>query len=142
MKEELQDGQDYAELAESDLASRDVNMSPIPGMYRVMRRNGKVTSYDLSKITVAMTKAFLSVEGSSAAASTRIHNEVESLAEKVDVAIKEIKKDSRKIVLSIKLLEEIDRDTALKTYGSEASGKNLPFSSLSEDLKKKEEDKE
>ena len=88
MKEELQDGQDFAELAESDLASRDVNMSPIPGMYRVMRRNGKVTSYDLSKITVAMTKAFLSVEGSSAAASTRIHNEVESLAEKVDVAIK------------------------------------------------------
>ncbi|MDC0179613.1 S1 RNA-binding domain-containing protein [Candidatus Pelagibacter sp.] len=62
--------------------------------------------------------------------------------EKVDVAIKEIKKDSRKVVLSIKLLEEIDRDTALKTYGSEASGKNLPFSSLSEDLKKKEEDKD
>ena len=29
-----------------------------------------------------------------------------------------------------------------KTYGSEASGKNLPFSSLSEDLKKKEEEKE
>jgi len=61
--------------------------------------------------------------------------------EKVDVAIKEIKKDSRKVVLSIKLLEEIDRDTALKTYGSEASGKNLPFSSLSEDLKKKDEEK-
>jgi small subunit ribosomal protein S1 len=61
--------------------------------------------------------------------------------EKVDVAIKEIQKDKRKVVLSIKVLEEIDRDTALKTYGSEASGKNLPFSSLSEDLKKKEEDK-
>ena len=58
------------------------------------------------------------------------------------VSIKDIKKDSRKVVLSIKLLEEMDRDTALKTYGSEASGKNLPFSSLSEDLKKKEEDKE
>ena len=62
--------------------------------------------------------------------------------EKVDVAIKEIQKDKRKVVLSIKLLEEMDRDTALKTYGSEASGKNLPFSSLSDDLKKKEEDKE
>jgi len=62
--------------------------------------------------------------------------------EKVDVAIKEIQKDKRKVVLSIKLLEEMDRDTALKTYGSEASGKNLPFSSLTEDLKKKEEDKE
>ena len=62
--------------------------------------------------------------------------------EKVDVAIKEIQKDKRKVVLSIKLLEEMDRDTALKTYGSEASGKNLPFSSLSDDLMKKEEDKE
>jgi len=32
--------------------------------------------------------------------------------------------------------------SALDKYGSEDSGKNLPFSSLSEDLKKKEEDKE
>ena len=62
--------------------------------------------------------------------------------EKVDVAIKEIQLDKRKVVLSIKLLEEMDRDIALKTFGSEASGKNLPFSSLSEDLKKKEENKE
>ena len=61
--------------------------------------------------------------------------------EKVDVAIKDIIKDKRKVVLSIKLLEEMDRDNALKTYGSDSSGKNLPFSSLSEDLKKKEEDK-
>ncbi len=61
--------------------------------------------------------------------------------EKVDVAIKEIQKEKRKVVLSIKLLEELLRDIALKTYGSESSGKNLPFSSLSEDLKKKEEDK-
>ena len=62
--------------------------------------------------------------------------------EKVDVAIKELQLDKRKVVLSIKYLEEQDRDIALKTYGSEASGKNLPFSSLSDDLKKKEEDKD
>ena len=62
--------------------------------------------------------------------------------ESVDVGIKEISHEKRKVVLSIKYLEEKDRDIALKTYGSEASGKNLPFSSLSEDLKKKEEDKE
>ena len=61
--------------------------------------------------------------------------------EKVDVGIKEIQLDKRKVILSIKLLEEQARDLALKTYGSEASGKNLPFSSLSEDLKKKEEEK-
>ena len=62
--------------------------------------------------------------------------------EKVDVGIKEIQLDKRKIILSIKYLEEQARDLALKTYGSEASGKNLPFSSLSDDLKKKEEEKE
>ena len=61
--------------------------------------------------------------------------------EKVDVGIKEIQLDKRKIILSIKYLEEQARDLALKTYGSEASGKNLPFSSLSDDLKKKEEEK-
>jgi small subunit ribosomal protein S1 len=62
--------------------------------------------------------------------------------EKVDVAIKEIQIDKRKVVLSIKLLEEIEKKEALDKYGSEGSGKNLPFSSLSDDLKKKEEDKE
>jgi small subunit ribosomal protein S1 len=62
--------------------------------------------------------------------------------EKVDVAIKEIQMEKRKLVLSIKLLEEIEKKEALDKYGSEGSGKNLPFSSLSEDLKKKEEDKE
>ena len=33
-------------------------LEPIPGLYRVMRRNGKVTAYDSHKIVVAMTKAF------------------------------------------------------------------------------------
>jgi small subunit ribosomal protein S1 len=63
--------------------------------------------------------------------------------EKVDVAVKEIQLEKRKVVLSIKLLEEIEKKEALDKYGAaEGSGKNLPFSSLSEDLKKKEEDKE
>ena len=62
--------------------------------------------------------------------------------EKLDCAIADIDKDKRKVTLSIKLLEEIDRKEALDKYGSEGSGKNLPFSSLSEDLKKKEENKE
>ena len=61
--------------------------------------------------------------------------------EKLDCAIAELDLDKRKVALSIKLLEEIDKKEALDKYGSEGSGKNLPFSSLSEDLKKKEEDK-
>jgi ribonucleoside-diphosphate reductase alpha chain len=51
--------------------------------YRVIRRNSKVTSFDLSKISVAMTKAFINVEGGTAAASTRIHQTVESLTKQV-----------------------------------------------------------
>ena len=62
--------------------------------------------------------------------------------EKLDCAIAELDLIKRKVVLSIKLLEEIEKKEALEKYGSEGSGKNLPFSSLSEDLKKKEEEKE
>ena len=58
--------------------------------------------------------------------------------ESVDCAISELDINKRKVVLSIKLLEEIEKKEALEKYGAEGSGKNLPFSSLSEDLKKKE----
>ena len=46
------------------------NLTPALGQYLVIRRNGKVTSFDKTKIAVAMTKAFLAVEGSTAAASS------------------------------------------------------------------------
>jgi hypothetical protein len=45
-----------------------------PGQVQVIRRNGKVTHFDPNKIKVAMTKAFLAVEGGNAAASSRIHD--------------------------------------------------------------------
>ena len=61
--------------------------------------------------------------------------------ERIDCAIAELDLDKRKVSLSIRLLEEIEKKEALEKYGAEGSGKNLPFSSLSEDLKKKEEDK-
>lgn len=51
--------------------------------WRVIRRNGEVTGFDARKIYVAMTKAFLDVEGSSASGSARIHDLVTSLTEKV-----------------------------------------------------------
>ena len=61
--------------------------------------------------------------------------------ERIDCAILDLDLDKRKVSLSIKLLEEIEKEEALKKYGTEGSGKNLPFSSLSEDLKKKEKKK-
>ena len=62
--------------------------------------------------------------------------------ERIDCAISELDHEKRKVTLSIKLLEEIERKEALDKYGSEGSGKNLPFSSLSEDLKKDKKKKE
>ena len=58
--------------------------------------------------------------------------------ERIDCAISDLDLIKRKVTLSIKLLEEIEKKEALEKYGAEGSGKNLPFSSLSEDLKKKE----
>ena len=54
-----------------------------PGEYNVIRRNGKVTAFNASKISVAITKAFLEVEGGTAAASTRVHEKVKELSEQV-----------------------------------------------------------
>ncbi|MEQ8661794.1 MAG: ATP cone domain-containing protein, partial [Gammaproteobacteria bacterium] len=54
-----------------------------PDGYRVIRRNGKVTTFDGNKIKVAITKAFLAVEGGNAAASTRIHRLVDEITEQV-----------------------------------------------------------
>ena len=58
-----------------------------PGGLRVIRRNGKVTNFDANKIAVAMTKAFLAVEGGSAAASRRVHDLVQALTEQLSEAL-------------------------------------------------------
>ena len=57
--------------------------------------------------------------------------------DRIDCAILDLDVDKRKVSLSIKLLEEIEKKEALEKYGAEDSGKNLPFSSLSKDLDKK-----
>ena len=59
-----------------------------PGQLRVIKRNGKVVSYDDDKITVAISKAFLAVEGGTAAASSRIHETVARLTEQVSATFK------------------------------------------------------
>lgn len=50
---------------------------------KVIRRNGEVTDFNASKIHIALTKAFLEVEGSSASGSARIHDTVKNLTEQV-----------------------------------------------------------
>jgi ribonucleoside-diphosphate reductase alpha chain len=56
---------------------------PAEPAYQVIRRNGAVSPFDQSKIAVALIKAFLAVEGNSAAASRRVHDVVADLTAQI-----------------------------------------------------------
>ena len=49
--------QDNSQISATELAAT------MPGQLHVIKRNGKISNYDESKISVAITKAFLAVEG-------------------------------------------------------------------------------
>ncbi|MGN6701592.1 MAG: ribonucleoside-diphosphate reductase subunit alpha, partial [Burkholderiaceae bacterium] len=57
------------------------------GDYRIIRRNGAVVGFEPSKISIAMTKAFLAVNGGQGAASARIREMVEQLTANVVAAL-------------------------------------------------------
>ncbi len=57
--------------------------------------------------------------------------------ERIDAAISELNIEKRKVALSIKLLEELQNKEAVSKFSSPLSGKNLPFSSLSDKLTNK-----
>ena len=59
------------------------NVALTPGKMRVIKRNGKVVSFEEEKIKVAIMKAFLAVEGGTAAGSSRIHENVDVLTKAV-----------------------------------------------------------
>ncbi|MBA3537592.1 MAG: ribonucleoside-diphosphate reductase subunit alpha [Tatlockia sp.] len=59
-----------------------------PGSLKTIKRNGKVVAFDDSKIKVAITKAFIAEEGNNAAASNRIHQQVDEIAKQVTQAFK------------------------------------------------------
>ena len=62
--------------------------------------------------------------------------------ERIDAAISELNIEKRKVSLSIKLLEELQNKEAVTKFSSPLSGKNLPFSSLSEKLGEKKNNKD
>ncbi len=75
---------DRSSFKEKSSNDESISMSDTaPGQLRVIKRNGAVVAYDESKISVAITKAYLAVEGGQAAASTRIHESVEQLARQI-----------------------------------------------------------
>ncbi len=55
-----------------------------PGVLKVIRRNGSVTPFDANKIAIAITKAFLAVEGITAAGSPRINETVGMLEQQIN----------------------------------------------------------
>ena len=61
--------------------------------------------------------------------------------ERIDSAISELDFNRRKVALSIKLLEELQNKEAVSKFSSPLSGKNLPFSSLSDKLEDKKQKK-
>ncbi len=74
-------------LTVSPLAYADDSQPAVSNHYRVIRRNGKLTAFDRSKIMVAVSKAFLAVEGGTAAASSRVHQQVKLITDQVIEAL-------------------------------------------------------
>ncbi|RBP48793.1 ribonucleoside-diphosphate reductase subunit alpha [Arenicella xantha] len=70
-------------INQSSASTDNYNYQPQESRYQVIRRNGDVTPFDQAKIVIAMTKAFLAVEGEDAAGSSRIHDIVNALATNV-----------------------------------------------------------
>jgi ribonucleoside-diphosphate reductase alpha chain len=55
--------------------------------FRIIRRNGSVVGFEPSKISIAVTKAFLAVNGGQGAASARVRELVEQLTGNVVSAL-------------------------------------------------------
>jgi ribonucleoside-diphosphate reductase alpha chain len=55
--------------------------------YKVMRRNGDIVEFEPNKIAIAMSKAFIAVEGDSGAASSRVRDVVSKLTQQVTEVI-------------------------------------------------------
>jgi len=67
----------------SSTPSSPAHLSVSLADYKIIRRNGAVVSFEPSKISIAMTKAFLAVNGGHGAASARVRELVEQLTHNV-----------------------------------------------------------
>jgi ribonucleoside-diphosphate reductase alpha chain len=69
--------------ADSSISNNINTITTTPGLLKVIRRNGTVTPFDANKIAIAITKAFLAVEGITAAGSPRINEMVIVLGQQI-----------------------------------------------------------
>ena len=88
-----------------------------------------------SKIKLQIKKSQIAINAADARTSRFVGGE------RIDAAISELDITKRKVSLSIKLLEELQNKEAVSKFSSPLSGKNLPFSSLSDKLKKTDKKK-
>lgn len=74
---------------EATIATSTVDPKALkPGQLYVMRRDNRtLVPFNADKITIAITKAYLKVEGGNAAASTRVHEAVANLTDQVTKAV-------------------------------------------------------
>src|SRR6476660_5063586 len=61
--------------------------------FKLIRRNGSVVGFEPAKITIALTKAFLAVNGGQGASSARVRDEVARLTDAVVAALLKRKPD-------------------------------------------------
>ena len=96
---------------------------------------GLVVQPESCEMNILIKKSQIAVSASDARPSRFVGGE------RIDCAIADLNLEKRKVSLSIKLLEEIQNKEAVTKFSSPLSGKNLPFSTLSDKLKKKDKDK-
>ncbi len=68
----------YPRQSESDANQFELNANK-PGLLKTIKRNGSVAPYNEDKIKVAITKAYIAVEGRNAATSNRIHQQIDNI---------------------------------------------------------------
>ena len=100
----------------SDLKVRGSEKHGSGTTLRVIKRSGVVAEWDADKISAAIAKAFLAVEGASAAGSPRIHDIVRDLTQAVSDAL------TRRA--------DATRADDAHPQGGVGHGVNLPFQSL------------
>ena len=101
----------------------------------------KIVSVDKKGLTVNPEGSDLEIfikKNSIAIQSEDARPERFTVSDRVDAAITEINMEKRKVSMSIKRVEEINNEIALKNYSDLSSGKSLPFANLSEKLDKKD----
>ena len=92
---------------------------------------GLIVQPEGSNMNLLIKKSQIAVSSSDARPSRFVGGE------RIDAAISELNMEKRKVSLSIKLLEELQNKEAVSKFSSPLSGKNLPFSSLSDKLSNK-----